>query len=69
VPVAEQDVLTLLKQGRNIEGIERYRELNPGVGLRTAKRAVDRLKPDLDEPSTLRGLTDNKRVKPERHDS
>jgi hypothetical protein len=50
VPAAEQDVLTLLKQGRNIEAIKRYRELNPGVGLREARHAVD----GLNEPDTSR---------------
>lgn len=54
VPAAEQDVLTLLKQGRNIEAIKRYRQLNPGIGLREARHAVDGLKPDLDEPGTSR---------------
>ncbi|MBV9792327.1 MAG: hypothetical protein JO016_00175 [Actinobacteria bacterium] len=44
-PAAEQDVLTLVRQGRNIEAIKRYRELNPGVGLKDAKQVVDGLKP------------------------
>ena len=50
LPAAEQDVLTLLRQGRNIEAIKRYRQSNPGVGLREAKHVVDGLKPDVDQP-------------------
>jgi ribosomal protein L7/L12 len=42
-PEAGQDVLTLLRQGRKIEAIKRYRQLHPGIGLRDAKRAVDEL--------------------------
>ena len=50
--MAEQDVVTLLRQGRNIEAIKRYRDLNPGVGLREAKLVIDGLKPGVDHPGT-----------------
>ena len=52
LPVAEQDVVTLLRQGRNIEAIKRYRDLNPGVRLREAKLVIDGLKPGVDHPGT-----------------
>lgn len=50
LPAAGQDVHTLLRQGRKIEAIKRYRELNPGIGLREAKHVVDGLEPGLDDP-------------------
>jgi hypothetical protein len=37
------EVLLLAEQGRKIEAIKRYRQLNPGTGLREAKQAVDGL--------------------------
>jgi hypothetical protein len=37
------EVRLLAEQGRKIEAIKRYRQLNPGVGLREAKKAVDGL--------------------------
>lgn len=43
VPGAGQDVLTLVRQGRKIEAIKRYRQLNPGIGLREAKHVIDEL--------------------------
>jgi ribosomal protein L7/L12 len=52
LPAADQDVVTLLRQGRNIEAIKRYRDLNPGVGLREAKLVIDGLKPGVDRPGT-----------------
>ena len=42
-PAAGYDVPALAKQGRKIEAIKRYRELNPGVGLNQAKRVIDEL--------------------------
>jgi hypothetical protein len=42
-PAAGYDVPALAEQGRKIEAIKRYRELNPGVGLREAKRVIDEL--------------------------
>jgi hypothetical protein len=39
----EQDVLTLVRQGRKIEAIKRYREQHPGISLREAKHVVDGL--------------------------
>jgi ribosomal protein L7/L12 len=45
MPEAGQDVLTLVRQGRKIEAIKRYRQLNPGIGLREAKHVVDGLQP------------------------
>jgi hypothetical protein len=38
---AGDDVLALVRQGRKIEAIKRYRELHPGIGLREAKGVVD----------------------------
>ena len=52
LPEAGPDVLTLVEQGRNIEAIKRYRELHPSVGLREAKRVVDRLKRGPDRSGT-----------------
>lgn len=43
VPGAGQDVLTLVRQGWKIEAIKRYRALNPGIGLREAKKFIDEL--------------------------
>ena len=43
VPGAGQDVLILVRQGRKIEAIKRYREMNPGIGLREAKHVIDGL--------------------------
>jgi len=43
VPGARQDVLMLVRQGRKIEAIKRYREMNPDVGLRDAKHVIDGL--------------------------
>lgn len=41
-PVSTPDVEALIRDGRKIEAIKRYRELH-GVGLREAKDAVDAL--------------------------
>jgi ribosomal protein L7/L12 len=35
--------LALLEQGRKIQAIKRYRELNQGVGLKGAKDVIDGL--------------------------
>ena len=43
LPVADQDVLTLVRQGRKMEAIRHYRQLNPGVGLVEAKNVIDEL--------------------------
>jgi hypothetical protein len=43
LPGTGQDVQALVAQGRKIEAIKRYRQLNPGIGLREAKRVVDEL--------------------------
>ena len=43
LPGAGQDVLTLARQGRKIEAIKRYRQLNPGIGLREAKHVIEEL--------------------------
>jgi hypothetical protein len=43
LPGAGRDVLTLVRQGRKIEAIKRYRQLNPGIGLREAKHVIDGL--------------------------
>jgi hypothetical protein len=42
LPVPVPEVLVLLEQGRKIQAIKRYRELNPGVGLKEAKNVIDR---------------------------
>jgi hypothetical protein len=49
-PGAEEDVAALVHQGRKIEAIKRYRQLNPGVGLREAKQVIDGLPAGLNEP-------------------
>jgi ribosomal protein L7/L12 len=33
----------LVTQGRKIEAIKRYRQLNPGIGLREAKQVIDEM--------------------------
>jgi ribosomal protein L7/L12 len=38
-----QEVATLVRQGRKIEAIKRYRELNPGIRLKEAKQVIDEL--------------------------
>lgn len=43
LPGAGQEVLTLVTQGRKIEAIKRYRQLNPGIGLREAKQVIDEM--------------------------
>lgn len=43
LPGAGPDVVTLVRQGRKIEAIKRYRQLNPGIGLREAKHVIDEL--------------------------
>jgi hypothetical protein len=45
LPAASGEVLTLARQGQRIKAIKRYRQLNPGVGLRDAKDFVDELGP------------------------
>jgi hypothetical protein len=43
LPVPGPEVLVLLEQGREIQAIKRYRDLNPGVGLKEAKDVIDGL--------------------------
>lgn len=43
VPDLAQEVVTLVDQGRKIQAIRLYRELNPGLGLKTAKDVIDEL--------------------------
>jgi hypothetical protein len=43
LPVPVPEVLALLGQGREIQAIKRYRELNPGVSLKEAKDVIDGL--------------------------
>ncbi|MDQ2814144.1 MAG: hypothetical protein M3Z75_20315 [Actinomycetota bacterium] len=43
LPVPAPEVLTLARQGRRIQAIKRYRELNPDVGLKEAKEVIDGL--------------------------
>jgi hypothetical protein len=42
-PEPSSEVLALLEQGRKIQAIKRYRELNQGVGLKGAKDVIDGL--------------------------
>jgi hypothetical protein len=37
------EFLILVKQGRKIQAIKRYRELNPGIGIKEAKDILDGL--------------------------
>jgi hypothetical protein len=43
LPVPAPEVLALVDQGWTIQAIKRYRELNPGVGLRDARDVVEGL--------------------------
>jgi Ribosomal protein L7/L12 C-terminal domain len=43
LPGSAAEIQALLAQGRKIQAIKRYRELHPGIGLKEAKDAVDRL--------------------------
>ncbi len=42
-PVPAQEILALMEQGQKIQAIKRYRELNPGIGLKQAKDVIDGL--------------------------
>ena len=42
-PGPSADVLALVEQGRKIQAIKRYRELNQGIGLKAAKDIIDGL--------------------------
>jgi ribosomal protein L7/L12 len=44
-PVPDPEVLLLVEQGRKITAIKRYREQNPGIGLKQAKDVIDALQP------------------------
>jgi type VI protein secretion system component VasK len=37
------EIKTLVQQGQKIRAIKRYRELNPGIGLKEAKDIIDKL--------------------------
>jgi ribosomal protein L7/L12 len=43
LPEATPEVVTLVERGRKIEAIKRYREQNPGIGLKQAKDIIDGL--------------------------
>ena len=43
LPVPEPEVVILVELGRKIQAIKRYRELNPGTGLKEAKDVIDGL--------------------------
>jgi Ribosomal protein L7/L12 C-terminal domain len=43
LPEPEPEVVILVEQGRKIQAIKRYRELNPGTGLKEAKDVIDGL--------------------------
>jgi ribosomal protein L7/L12 len=40
----EGEIKDLIRQGRMIDAIKRYRELNPGVGLKEAQAAVEAMR-------------------------
>jgi hypothetical protein len=42
-PAPEPEVVILVHQGRKIQAIKGYRELNPGTGLKAAKDVIDGL--------------------------
>lgn len=43
LPQPAPEVVALVVQGRKIHAIKRYRELNPGIGLKQAKDVIDAL--------------------------
>jgi ribosomal protein L7/L12 len=43
LPVTTPEVAALVERGRKIQAIKRYRELNPGIGLKEAKDVIDGL--------------------------
>jgi hypothetical protein len=43
LPTPEPEVVILVGQGRKIQAIKRYREQNPGTGLKEAKDVIDGL--------------------------
>jgi ribosomal protein L7/L12 len=43
LPTPEPEVVILVEQGRKIQAIKRYREQNPGTGLKEAKDVIDGL--------------------------
>jgi len=43
LPAPAADVLVLAGRGQKIQAIRRYRQLNPGVGLKEAKDVIDGL--------------------------
>lgn len=43
LPIPALEVLVLVRQGRKIQAIKRYRELNPGIGLKQAKDVIEGL--------------------------
>jgi ribosomal protein L7/L12 len=42
-PAPDAEVLVLVTAGRKIQAIKRYRQLNPGIGLKQAKDVIDGL--------------------------
>jgi hypothetical protein len=49
LPVPASDVRILAEQGRKIQAIKRYRQLNPDIGLREAKDVIDGLQPGREQ--------------------
>jgi ribosomal protein L7/L12 len=41
--VPTPEVAALVERGRKIQAIKRYRQLNPGIGLKEAKDVIDGL--------------------------
>jgi ABC-type transport system involved in cytochrome bd biosynthesis fused ATPase/permease subunit len=42
-PAVPPEIWTMVEQGEKIKAIKRYRQLNPGVGLKEAKNVIDGL--------------------------
>jgi ribosomal protein L7/L12 len=43
MPEVTPEVTSLVLQGKKIQAIKRYRELNPRIGLKEAKHVVDQI--------------------------
>jgi ribosomal protein L7/L12 len=42
-PAVTPEITAMVEQGKKIKAIKRYRELNPGTGLKEAKNVIDGL--------------------------
>jgi hypothetical protein len=50
LPMPGPEILSLAEQGQRIQAIKRYRQLNPGLGLKEARDVVDGLQPGRGQP-------------------